>query len=233
VLGVVLAQTSAPGNAHLLYDAVNRLDGVKMLALAVLGLAAAAAGVLPRWLRYAGIALAIAITASGVAYLLLLRGLASLAVVPAGVLLLVFITGAGIALGTSAGSRGQEAPTQNRQFSMIGSSSHTGNRGPAGRESAPAADALAAADDKGHRLARLLGMGAAGLIAVYMVARGIVELFVINYSSPPSYRNNWGGPSLAGVLAVHSGPALAILIGAAIYLRRRWQGAAPRSASAA
>ena len=108
-LGAVLAGTASPGTAHLLYDAVNRLDGVKMLALAVLGLAAAASGVLPRWLRYTGIALAITITASGVAYLLLLQSLAILAV-PAGVLLLVFITGAGITLGTSAGKPSRGAP---------------------------------------------------------------------------------------------------------------------------
>jgi hypothetical protein len=109
VLGAVLAATSTPGTAHLLYDAVNRLDGVKMLALAILGLAAAASGVLPRWLRYTGIALAIAISASGVAYLLLLQNLASLAV-PAGVLLLVFITGTGITLGTAAGKPRRDAP---------------------------------------------------------------------------------------------------------------------------
>ena len=109
MLGAVLAATSAPGTAHLLYDAVNRLDGVKMLALAVLAVAAAASGVLPRWLRYAGIALAITITASGVAYLLLLQNLANLAI-PAGVLLLVFITGTGITLGTSAGNTRRDAP---------------------------------------------------------------------------------------------------------------------------
>ena len=101
VLGAVLAGTASPGTAHLLYDAVNRLDGVKMLALAVLALAGAASRVLPRWLRYTGIALAIAITASGIAYLLLLQGLAILAI-PSGVLLLVFITGTGIVLGTPA-----------------------------------------------------------------------------------------------------------------------------------
>ena len=100
VLGAVLAGTASPSTAHLLYDAVNRLDGVKMLALAVLALAGAASRVLPRWLRYTGIALAIAITASGIAYLLLLQGLAILAI-PSGVLLLVFITGTGIVLGTS------------------------------------------------------------------------------------------------------------------------------------
>ncbi|HEY7430828.1 MAG TPA: hypothetical protein VH641_08850 [Streptosporangiaceae bacterium] len=100
VLGATLAATTAPGTAHLLYGAVNRLDGVKMLALAVLALAGAATGVLPRWLRYAAIALAVAITASGVAYLLLLPGLATLAYV-SGPLLLLFITGTGIALGTT------------------------------------------------------------------------------------------------------------------------------------
>jgi len=102
VLGLVLAQTATAGPADALYDAVNRLDGVKMLALAILGLAGAASGALPRWLRYTGITLAVTITASGVAYLLLAAGLAVLAV-PAGVLLLVFITGTGIALGAPDG----------------------------------------------------------------------------------------------------------------------------------
>ena len=99
-LGAVLAGTESPGTAHLLYDAVNRLDGAKMLALAVLALAGAASQVLPQWLRYTGIALAIAIAASGIAYLLLLQGLAILAI-PSGVLLLVFITATGIVLGAS------------------------------------------------------------------------------------------------------------------------------------
>ena len=108
VLGAVLAGTASPGTAHLLYDAVNRLDGVKMFALAVLALAGAASGVLPRWLRYTGIALAIAITASGIAYLLLLQGPAILAI-PSGVLLLVFITGSGIVLGTPASEPRREA----------------------------------------------------------------------------------------------------------------------------
>lgn len=101
VLGLVLAGTTAPGTAHLLYEAVNRLDGVKMLTLAILGAAGAASGLLPRWLRYAGIALAIAITASGIAYLLLLPGLA-IAAAPALVLLLIFITGTGIVLGSAS-----------------------------------------------------------------------------------------------------------------------------------
>ena len=107
VLGAVLAGTASPGTAHLLYDAVNRLDGVKMLVLAVLALAGAASRVLPRWLRYTGIVLAIAIAASGIAYLLLLQGLAILAI-PSGVLLLVFITGTGIVLGAPPGKPRRE-----------------------------------------------------------------------------------------------------------------------------
>jgi hypothetical protein len=99
VLGLALASAAAPGTTHLLFEAVNRLDGVKMLALAILAVAGAASGVLPRWLRYAGIALAVAITGSGIVYLLLLQGLAMLAA-PALVLLLVFVAGTGISLGS-------------------------------------------------------------------------------------------------------------------------------------
>lgn len=103
-LGMWLAATSSPVTAHVLYQMVNRMDGVKMLALAVLGAACAAALVLPRWLRYTGAALAVAIAASGVAYLLLLQSLALLAG-PALVLLLIFITAAGIWLGGSVRRR--------------------------------------------------------------------------------------------------------------------------------
>jgi hypothetical protein len=53
------------------------------------------------------------------------------------------------------------------------------------------------------------------IIGVFLIVRAIVELIVIDYSDPSSYANDWGGPSLAGVLFVHVGPgvlaALAIL----------------------
>ena len=100
VLGLALARTTAPGTAHLLYGAVNRMDGGKMLALAILGAAGATAAVLPRWLRYTGIALAVSMAVSGVCYLLLMQGLRVTAA-PALVLLLVFITGSGLALGAT------------------------------------------------------------------------------------------------------------------------------------
>jgi hypothetical protein len=103
-LGMWLTATSSPVTAHVLFQMVNRMDGVKMLVLAVLGAAVAAAPALPRWLRCTGAALAVAIAASGVVYLLLLQGLTLLAG-PALVLLLIFITGAGIWLGGSVRGR--------------------------------------------------------------------------------------------------------------------------------
>jgi len=98
VLGVALARASAPGTARELSELVSRLDGVKMFALAALAAAAAIASLLPGWLRYLSAALAISITASGVAYLFLLDGVAWLAY-PAGLLLLAVIPATGYALG--------------------------------------------------------------------------------------------------------------------------------------
>jgi hypothetical protein len=103
-LGLALTAIAAPGPAHLLYASVDRLDGAKMLALAVLGAAAAAMTALPRWLRYTGIALAITITCSGLVYLLLAASLAA-AAGPALVLLLAFMTGCGIMIGMKADPR--------------------------------------------------------------------------------------------------------------------------------
>ena len=101
LLGMALAAASGPGTVHALYDAVNRLDGIKMFLLAIVGLAGAACAALPGWLRCTGIALAVALVCSGVPYLLLWSGGAVLAYV-SGPLLLLFITGSGIALGRLA-----------------------------------------------------------------------------------------------------------------------------------
>ncbi len=53
-------------------------------------------------------------------------------------------------------------------------------------------------------------------LAAFLVGRGVAEFFIVHYGDPASYRNAWGGPSLAGVFAVHSGPAVAILLGAGL-----------------
>ena len=59
------------------------------------------------------------------------------------------------------------------------------------------------------------------VFAAYLVGRGVVELFQIDYSNPASYQNAWGGPHLWGVLAVHAGPGLAIVVATAVIVARR------------
>jgi hypothetical protein len=55
----------------------------------------------------------------------------------------------------------------------------------------------------------------------YLVVRAIVEPFVISVGDPATYANDWGGPSLLGVLAVHCGPGLVVLgIVVALLVRR-------------
>jgi hypothetical protein len=104
-LGLLLAGSFAPDGkidgAGRLFDVINRMDGVKMFALAAMALAAAGLSrraVLPRWLGYVAAVLTVALIASGAGYLLLSTTLAQ-AVFVSGPLLLVWVTGAGVALG--------------------------------------------------------------------------------------------------------------------------------------
>jgi hypothetical protein len=95
-------QITASGD---LFALVNRLDGVKMLALA--GVAACfvatrnPAARQPRWLTVTAVAMAAALVASGLAYVLLANPLAWTAFV-SGPLLLIWVTGTGIWLARTA-----------------------------------------------------------------------------------------------------------------------------------
>jgi hypothetical protein len=73
----------------------------------------------------------------------------------------------------------------------------------------------------GRSAVRAIGLAIAGVVALYLVGRGVAEFFTVNYSDPASYANDWGGPSLAGVFAVHTGPAVAIVAGSGIWVWRR------------
>jgi hypothetical protein len=113
-LGQVLAGSAAPdGETHRagrLFDLINRMDGVKMFALAamaVAGVGLARRAVLPRWLGYIAALLTCALIASGAGYLLLNTTLAQ-AVLVSGPLLLVWVTGTGLALAWTRHS-GEEA----------------------------------------------------------------------------------------------------------------------------
>jgi hypothetical protein len=105
-LGLLLAGWAVPdgdsGRAGSLFAAINRLDGVKMLALAAMAASGAVlvrrTRLLPGWLGWLGALLAVALVVSGIGYLLLSSTLAPTAYV-AGLLLLAWVTAAGISLG--------------------------------------------------------------------------------------------------------------------------------------
>jgi hypothetical protein len=98
VIGLLLAAAAARHDTALsgdLFALVNRLDGVKMLALAGSAAWLAANHRMARWLQLTGWLLAVAITVSGLAYLTLANALAWTAYI-SGVLLLVWVTGMGV-----------------------------------------------------------------------------------------------------------------------------------------
>jgi hypothetical protein len=104
-LGLLLAGWVVPdgdsGRAGSLFAAINRLDGVKMLALAAMAAGGAAlvrrTRLLPAWLGWLAALLAVALVVSGVGYLLLSSALAPAAFV-SGPLLVVWVTATGISL---------------------------------------------------------------------------------------------------------------------------------------
>jgi hypothetical protein len=60
-----------------------------------------------------------------------------------------------------------------------------------------------------------------GVVGLYLVGRAIAELFLIDMSDPATYRDDWGGSGLIGVLLVHCLPGLlAAAVFVTAYLRR-------------
>jgi hypothetical protein len=73
---------------------------------------------------------------------------------------------------------------------------------------------------------------ALGVVAgIFFIVRAVVELLTIDYSDPSSYADDWGGPSLAGVLLVHCGLGLiaAVWIGVFLWRQRSSRSSASRS----
>ena len=101
-LAISVTAAGHAGTAAALNDAINRLDGAKMFLLAAMAAAgtvmARQTGLLPRWLRWTGVALVVAIIASGIGYALLSNTFALAAWVSLP-LLLIWVAGAGIAVG--------------------------------------------------------------------------------------------------------------------------------------
>ncbi|MEU5874993.1 hypothetical protein AB0A73_25950 [Glycomyces sp. NPDC047369] len=46
------------------------------------------------------------------------------------------------------------------------------------------------------------------VVGGFFIVRALMEPFIIDYSDPSSYAEDWGGPSLIGVLLVHMGPGI-------------------------
>jgi hypothetical protein len=70
----------------------------------------------------------------------------------------------------------------------------------------------------------------AGLaLGLFFIVRAVAEPFVIDVSDPASYRDDWGGPSLIGVLLVHIGPGvMAAVVITTLLIRRSCRRRAQR-----
>jgi hypothetical protein len=76
-----------------------------------------------------------------------------------------------------------------------------------------------------RKAATLVGLA----LGLYLIVRAVAEPFVIDMSNPATYRNDWGGPGLFGVLLVHCGPGVVAAVAVAMVLiRRRSSGRAQR-----
>lgn len=67
----------------------------------------------------------------------------------------------------------------------------------------------------------------AAAVGVFLIVRAIAEPLTIDMSDPATYSDDWGGPSLAGVLALHMLPGVIAAAGFVwAVMRRRSQGSA-------
>lgn len=69
---------------------------------------------------------------------------------------------------------------------------------------------------------RRIATGLLIVLGVYLIFGAAVEPFVIDFKDPSTYREDWGGPTLIGVLAYHMLPGLigAVLLTRAAMRRR-------------
>ena len=63
-----------------------------------------------------------------------------------------------------------------------------------------------------RRALRLLGTALVVMLGVFLVVRAVVEVVAVDSDDPSSYRDDWGGPSYVGVLLVHAGPGLLVVV---------------------
>ena len=66
-----------------------------------------------------------------------------------------------------------------------------------------------------------VAVGLGVVLGLYFIIVAIAEPFRIDMSDPATYSDDWGGPSLAGVLAVHIGPGVIAATAVIAALMRR------------
>jgi hypothetical protein len=72
-----------------------------------------------------------------------------------------------------------------------------------------------------RRPLRLLGLVLLVALGTFLVARAVVEVVAVDPGDPSTYRDDWGGPTYAGVLLVHAGPGVLVVALVAWLLWRR------------
>jgi hypothetical protein len=72
-----------------------------------------------------------------------------------------------------------------------------------------------------RRPLRLLGLVLLVVLGTFLVARAVVEVVAVDPGNPSTYRDDWGGPTYAGVLLVHAGPGVLVVALVAWLLWRR------------
>jgi hypothetical protein len=70
--------------------------------------------------------------------------------------------------------------------------------------------------------------GVAVALGLYLVGRAIIELTIVDPARTETYRQDWGGPHYLGVILVHAGPAVLVVLFTVLFVRRRNRAKASR-----
>ena len=70
-------------------------------------------------------------------------------------------------------------------------------------------------------IVRRVGTAVLVVLGLFFVVRAAVEIALVNPSRPETYRDDWGGPHYLGVVLVHAGPGLLVIVLAVVLVARR------------